>query len=275
MLNFYKFLFIISTFFCLFCANVCAQHTHIVGDSVEFIVDRPGIADLPYTVKPHQYQIEMGFERIDRKDYSRWLAPAFLFRTGISDKAEIRFGVKYIMQDSLRDLAEPFNWNSGFAPFSLGFKTKMVQENGIIPEIALLTDILIPFTKSEYRAKYSGHDIFLLMNNTLNKKWNLNTNLGAIWENVSNEAIWLYAFCFDYQPTHKLGFFFEQYSYFPDESPMEIGFDVGITYLINPKMQLDISAGVSKLNNNLMNFVGCGFTMRLDKKKNTQRKTRN
>ncbi|TAE67954.1 MAG: transporter [Bacteroidetes bacterium] len=267
MLSFYKFL-IIYTFFCLSCADIYAQHTHIVGDSVEFIVDRPGIADLPYTVKPHQYQLEVGFERIDRKDYFRWLAPTFLLRTGISDKAEIRFGTKYIVQDSLTDLSEPFNWDSGFAPLSIGFKTKMVSENGIIPEIALLTDILLPFTKSEYRAKYSGHDIFLLMNHTLNKKWNLNTNVGAIWENVSNEAIWMYAFCLDYQPTRRLGFFLEQYTYLPDESPTEIGFDVGITYLVAPKMQFDVSAGISKVNNNLMNFVGCGFTIRIDRKKN-------
>ncbi len=270
----YKYLLIILLFFVSY-VNLYAQHTHIIGDSIEFMVDRPGIADLPYTVKPNQYQVELGFERINRKDYMRWSAPTFLLRTGISPNAEIRFGARYIVQDSLRDLAEPFNWNSGFAPISIGFKTKMVKENGIIPEIALLTDILVPFTKSEYRAKYSGHDIFLLMNNTFNKKWSLNTNLGAIWENVSNEAIWLYAFCLDYQPNSKLGFFFEQYSYFPDESPTELAVDGGITYLIAPKMQIDCSAGVSLVNGNVMNFVGCGFTMRIDRKKSNQRKTKN
>jgi hypothetical protein len=45
-----------------------------------------------------------------------------LFRTKIFDNAELCLGMNYIVQNSLVDLVEPFNWNSGFAPFSLGFK---------------------------------------------------------------------------------------------------------------------------------------------------------
>ncbi len=273
----YKYLFLLL----IFLINIHilnAQHIHHQIDTtnktteLEFTVDRPGIADLPYLVGVSSFQIEMGADYLQRGSYSRIQAPAALFRTGISKNAELRIGIRYIVQDSIQDFVPPFNQDKGFSPILIGLKIPFVKENGWIPEIALGTDILLPFfSKEKFKTRYSGHDIFLYMAHNPKSWLCINTNVGAIWEGFSGESVWMYAVCLDFQLAKKVGFFIENYAYIPDESPKEIGLDAGLTYLIRPKMQIDINAGISQLSTGTLYFVGTGLTFRIDKKrKNTK-----
>jgi hypothetical protein len=233
-----------------------------------FTVDRPGIADLPYIIHPGQFQFEAGLDYFNRGDLRRLQMPAFQFRTGLSDRAEIRLGVRYVAQDSLQDVVSPFGWSQGSTPFTIGIKVPFVKENGLIPEIAILTDIILPFTGNKpYRPNFAGHDIFLLCNNNFNHKWSLNYNGGVIWEGNSAGAVWTYSVCLSHSFSHRLGVFIEHYAFIPDEGYTEWGGDAGITYLIAPKMQLDISSGLTKVVNQNLYFVGCGFSFRVDAKK--------
>lgn len=270
-----KFLFLL---FLLTTRFLNAQHIHHKSDTtnkttdLEFTVDRPGIADLPYLVGVNNFQVEIGADYLQRGSYSRIQAPALLFRTGISKNAEIRMGIRYIVQDSIQDFVPPFEKDKGLSPILIGLKIPFIKENGWIPEIALAADIILPFfSKENFKTRYVGHDIFLYMMHNPKTWFGINTNIGAIWEGFSGETVWMYAICLDFQLTKKIGFFIENYAYIPDESPQEIGLDTGITYLIRPKIQIDINAGISQLNTGKLYFIGTGLTFRIDKKnKNTK-----
>ncbi|MDX2303239.1 MAG: transporter [Microscillaceae bacterium] len=233
-----------------------------------FTVDRPGVADLPYLVKPGQFQFEAGLDYVQRENLRRLQIPVFQFRTGLGAKAELRVSLRHIAQDSLQDEISPYRWSSGITSPVIGIKVPFVKEKGIIPEIALMSNLTIPFIgEKEYRPKSAGHDIYLLFNNNLSQQWSLNYNLGAIWEGIQASAIWTYSCCLSFQPTPSVGFFIEHYAFIPEEESAEWGGDAGITCLLSPKSQVDLSAGISRVQDKNLYFVSAGISCRLDKKK--------
>lgn len=62
----------------------------------ELTVDRPGIAESPFTVAPHTYQFETGFDYYKRTSGEIYFLPVSLFRTGLSKAAELRISIKNI-----------------------------------------------------------------------------------------------------------------------------------------------------------------------------------
>lgn len=228
----------------------------IAQDTTKFHVDRPGIADLPYLVKKNYLQIESGIDYMKRDAAYRWQIPTTLVRTRISSYAELRIAVKHLAQDSLvNELHAPFKWENGIAPLNIGIKIPFVKQKGAIPDVALMTNLILPSIASKrFKANTIGHEIYLLCNNDFNDKWSLNYNAAIIWEEAI--AIGMYAVCLTYQPKEKLAIFIENYDYFSNEH--EIGIDGGVTYLIDENLQVDVSLGGSRLNNQLLFFVGAG-----------------
>lgn len=235
-----------------------------------FIVDRPGVADMPYTVAPRHFQFCNGFDFINRGNWNGLQLPSFLFRTGITHNTELRVGIKNLFVDTTaNDLKYPYGYQGGTTPISLGLKVVLLREKGIIPQVALMTDIILPFTSAPiYKNSYSGHDLYLLFLNNFTKKLFINYNVGVIWDN--GPPIWALSFCLEYQATKQLGFFIEQYDYLPEQEVIdsdiltEIAIDGGITYLIAPKVQFDCSAGYSKTNDRDNYFIGTGISFRID-----------
>ncbi|MEJ0054876.1 MAG: transporter [Bacteroidota bacterium] len=79
-----------------------------------------------------------------------------------------------------------------------------------------------------------------------------------------NGIIFTGSFCFNYLPSETVGLFAEYFTYIPDAWPGEHGIDAGITYLLAPQLQIDLSAGVSYLEKGANLFVSSGFSVRID-----------
>src|SRR5882672_7262984 len=72
----------------------------------ELTVDRPGVAETPFTVPKGMYQFEVGFDYFKRYNGEIYNLPVVLFRTGISERAELRLSTKQLLD---KTEAVPYN----------------------------------------------------------------------------------------------------------------------------------------------------------------------
>jgi hypothetical protein len=226
----------------------------------ELTVDRPGIAESPFTVAPGMYQFEVGFDHYKRYNGRVSYLPVALFRTGISNGAELRITSK--------QLVDRLDGKSfvGVSPLSVGVKVHIIHQNEWIPETDILTNLVIPLGSSAVQPKNIGHEVLLLFQNDFYPNAAINYNIGYIWDGNKQEEIITGSFCFNYLPTSKVGLFAEYYTYIFDTWPGEQGVDAGITYLLRPKLQVDLSAGFSRLQKESNFFISSGFSIRLERK---------
>ena len=226
----------------------------------ELTVDRPGIAESPFTVAPGMFQFETGFDYYSRSAGNLYYLPVMLFRTGLSKSAELRITARHLVDQTDN------NSLRGMAPLNIGVKVHIIEESGWIPETDILTNLVIPIGNTSANSGFLGHEILLLFQHDLTPKTAINYNLGYLWSGYLQREILTASFCFNYLRTSRSGLFIEYYM-FSSAWPGEQGIDGGMTYLLKPKLQLDISAGYSRLNNEDNFFISTGFSIRLESKK--------
>ena len=223
----------------------------------ELTVDRPGIAEAPFTVSPGTYQFEVGFDYFKRYNGELYHLPTALFRTGISKRAEVRVSSRQLID---RTEAREFN---GISPLTVGVKMHIIKQREWIPETDILANVIVP-VGSSVQAKYLGPEILLLFENDFYPNTAINYNIGYLWDGNRGKGVFTVSLCFNYLPTERIGLFIEYFDYLPDRWPGEQGVDGGITYLVRSKLQLDLSAGISRLEKENNFFVSSGFSFRLE-----------
>lgn len=223
----------------------------------ELTVDRPGIAEAPFTVAPRTFQLETGFDYYKRTNGEIYFLPVSLFRTGLSKAAELRVTIKNI-QDRTNEPAV-----TGISPLTVGIKTHIIEQRGWIPETDILADIIIPLGSSSLHPDEIGHDILLLFQNDISPKFATNYNVGLIWDGFSNQRQFTSSFCFNFLPTDRVGLFIEYYN-FLRKSVKEHGVDGGFTVLLWPRVQADLSGGISTIAGDLNYFVSSGISFRIE-----------
>lgn len=223
----------------------------------EMTVDRPGIAEAPYTMLPRQYQLETGFEYYNRAGAKVYYLPTMLLRTGLSNSAELRIGVRSILE---RRTAGELK---GLSPVTVGIKTHIIEQRGWIPETDILADVIFPTSDSPLQPASTGHDILLLFENDLSDKVAVNYNAGYIWDGFSTDEMFTASVCFNYLPSDNWGAFLEYYDFLRKNGTKEHGVDAGFTVLVSPLVQLDFSAGISRVANNWNQFVSAGVSFRV------------
>lgn len=236
------------------------QLVHAQDELNELTVDRPGIAESPFTVAPGMYQFEVGFDYFKRYNGNLYNLPVALFRTGISNGAELRISSRHLLDNTD---GKSFN---GSTPLLVGVKVHIIHQNKWIPETDILTNIIIPVGTSYAQPKNLGHEVLLLFQNDFYPNTAINYNIGYTWDGNRQKGILNTSFCYNYLPTHKVGLFLEYFSYMRADWPGEIGMDGGMTYQVKPKFQMDISIGISRLDKQNNYFISTGFALRLEKK---------
>ena len=240
--------------------SLCIVYCSDAQDELnELTVDRPGIAETPFTVEPGMYQFEVGFDYFKRYNGELYNLPVALFRTGISNSAELR-----IASRNLQDHTEGKNF-AGLSPLSVGVKVHIVKQNEWIPETDILVDLSFPVSSSTSQPSKLGHNIFLLFQNDFYPNMAINYNVGLIWDGSLQTPFFSGSFCFNYLPTRRFGLFAEYFTYANEIYPWEHGLDGGFTYLLLPHFQVDLSGGFSMIEQENNIFVSTGFSIRLQK----------
>ncbi|MEQ1584335.1 MAG: transporter [Cyclobacteriaceae bacterium] len=224
----------------------------------ELTVDRPGIAEAPFTVAPRTFQLETGFDYYKRTSGEIFFLPVTLFRTGLSKNTELRISVKNIQDKTSSQKLK------GFSPLTVGIKTHIIEQRGWIPETDILVDLIFPLGNSDLQPADLGHDVLLLFQNDLSPKTAINYNIGVIWDGFSDEELFTASFCFNYLPTDKVGLFIEYFDFLRSQGAKEHGIDGGFTFLLHRMIQADLSAGLSWVDGNQNHFVSSGISFRIE-----------
>jgi hypothetical protein len=230
------------------------------------VTDRPDQTESAAIVPAGWLQIEAGvtYEEgaasyLGYDHASHWTTqlPAMLLRLGVNDRFELRVGAALTrMVSTFRD--GPLNqtgavWPDvhtdtlGFEPFSLGMKAALSEEDGLIPQAAVIVTVGIPGLGADwFDIRWPAPEIRLAFAHTLSDVFSLGYNLGIAWDGSwSPVHAGYYSLVLGAGVTERIGAYAELYGDLPGDMPALHRADAGLTFLLNPDLQLDLSAGMA------------------------------
>lgn len=234
------------------------------------VTDRPDATEASSTVGKGIVQIETGglyesFEENSVKTES-YVFNTMLIRYGLLDNLEFRLGWDYEERQTTINGNKINDITSGLSPLLLGLKIDIANENGAMPEIALIGHVFPIFSAStDYRPEYTGVDFRLSLSHTLSQKSSLGYNIGAQWGNDSPEAAAIYTLAYGYSISNKFGAYAELYGDLPEDSSANHFWDAGLTYLASNDLQFDVYCGTSITKGQDL-LLGLGLSYRITKK---------
>lgn len=234
------------------------------------VTDRPDATEASSTVGKGVLQLETGglyetFEANNVKQES-YTYNTMLIRYGLLDNLEFRVGWDFVEGVTSVNGNKLDNVTSGFSPLLLGLKLDISEENGAMPEIALIGHVFPVFSAGQdYRPETTGVDFRLSLSHTLSEKSSLGYNIGAQWGNDSPEASAIYTLAYGYSISDKFGFYAEVYGDFPEDSSANHFWDAGFTYLASNDLQFDAYVGTSITEGQDL-LLGLGLSYRIKPK---------
>ncbi len=113
-------------------------------------LDRPDQTECSYIVPTNCLQLESGinFEKVD-DDEQNIVLPTILWKYGINEKMELR-----LITETVNNTFKSYS-NFGLKPIKIGFKTKLLEEKGVIPLTSIIAHLAIPYLSTEnFRTSY-------------------------------------------------------------------------------------------------------------------------
>lgn len=251
--------FIVTVLFCI-SLQIQAQELPAIQ------LDRPDQTECPFIVPRGYIQVENGFNvEHTLTSLTTYNYPSSLWKYGLNEHFEFRLITEVVdVRENGRNLL-------GLNPITVGFKTNICQEKGIIP----ITSFIGHLTSSNWGTKnlhatYWAPSFRFLMQHTLSKKVSLAYNLGMEWDGESAAPTYLYTLTTGISLSDKWGGYVELFGFAPQEDRANHSFDFGFTYLLNNNFMFDISSGFGLTDNAPINYISLGGSFRF----NTRRHSR-
>lgn len=261
---------IITLFFGMLSCAVYSQNDESNSTSNEpLVTDRPDATESSSTVGKGVLQFETGgiYESYENNNIKteNYTYNTMLIRYGILDNMELRLGWDFVEGITKVNGNKLNNVTSGLSPLLLGMKVDITEENGLMPEIALISHVFPVFSAStDYRPEHTGVDFRFSLSHTLSEKSSLGYNIGAEWGNDSPEATCVYTLAYGYSITDRFGMYAEVYGDLPEDHSANHYWDAGMTYLVSNDLQLDAYVGTSITEGQDI-LLGIGFSYRAKK----------
>lgn len=233
------------------------------------VTDRPDATEASSTVGKGTLQIETGglYESFEANSIQseNYTYNTTLVRYGILDNLELRLGWDFVEGITKVNGNKLNDITSGWSPLLMGVKIDISEENGAMPEIAIIGHVFPVFSASQdYRPETTGVDFRFSLSHTLCEKSSLGYNIGAQWGNDSPEAAAIYTIAYGYSITNTFGMYAELYGDLPEDSSANHYWDAGFTYLVCNDLQLDTYIGTSITKGQDL-LVGLGLSYRIKK----------
>ncbi len=231
------------------------------AQKADLVTDRPDQTESSVAVPVGALQIETGFMQIDNTAFSSTVYNTTLLRYGLFENTELRLGAGF---ETYEDLAIE---TEGLAPIMLGFKSRIKEESGFIPEMAVMLELTMPYFGSDDFAPNTTDAKFLAsFAHTLSDRMSLGYNLGSVWSNETINQNWVYSAALGYSLLDKVGLFAEFYGGKADRFKPDNAADFGVTWLIVENIQLDLSYGIGLMDLSANDsFLSFGLSMRFFK----------
>ena len=232
--------------------------------------DRPDFTESACTVGRGVVQLEMGYTYLfDDNGTAQVHAhsyPETLLRVGVlADWLELRVGWTYAA-DSIRGVT---GTNDGHEDLYVGMKLGLTEQQGILPEMAIMPQMTLPTGSRIYT-----NDRLLPGVNWL-YSWEINEFIstgGSTQINLNVDATsretyvdFAQSWTVGYSLTDRLGAFTEWFMLSPSGAqtmPTEHYIDGGFTYSVTNNLQLDIRAGKGLSDGAIDYFTGAGLVVR-------------
>lgn len=234
----------------------------------ELVTDRPDQTESAAIVPKHALQVETGF-LVENDANNLFSSRSYTYNTtllrfGLLDNFELRAGMDYSSASTTLNNTSLSSTISGISPLYTGFKVKIAEEQEWHPQVAFLGGLVLPFTaNSDRKPNYSAANIRFAFSHTLSNRFSLGYNLGAEWDGDSPVPGYFYSAALGFAVTDKLGAFIESYGLIPETGDAEHLLDAGLTYLLLPTLQLDVSGGTGINEAAIRNFISLGLSFRI------------
>lgn len=228
-------------------------------DSIpELITDRPDATESSVLIPKKYWQIELGTQFTNGDLQEDFTYGTALLRIGVLNNLELRLGLDYTQSRFKNALIEE-DINS-FSPFLLGFKIGIAEEKGLLPEMALLSHLSLPYTSKSMET--TGIDFRLAFSHTLSNRSGISYNLGAGWDGLSENLQYIYTLSYGYSLTKNLGWYGEIYGEIPENMEATHYLDSGFSYKLADNFQLDAYIGTA-IDSDPNLILGAGFSYRI------------
>lgn len=232
----------------------------------ELITDRPDLTESAAIVPKGALQIETGFafegDKAGNLQQDNFSLFTTVLRYGVNENFELRLASSLNMNNTKID-GESSSL-IGISYVEVGLKLKMVDGDGLKPQIAFLTSVIIPESgEKEFSPQYLTPAMAVAFSHDLGNTFSLGYNIGAVWNGLNAKPAAKYSVVLGIAIAKNLGGYVETYGYFAqDEQGVNIA-DFGLTYLIRPNLQIDASAGFGLSEVSPDYFISAGISWRI------------
>ena len=231
-----------------------------------FSTDRPGIGDSAYIVPPGYLQFESGVTlqhdrtHVPDQRVTTVFAPNMVIRIGLLKALELRFlGGDFVYEkthsgnrdDHVYDVSAP----------TIATKLQLTQEDRFTPQTAFFMKATLPFGSKEQRPDDVTPSFKVAANYAFSEFVSWEANLGVGWENGVQDVTGAYTTALGLSLSENLSTFAEVFGNL--NGPATHGFDAGLTYLLSPTLQFDVSGGPALTSAAPDWFIAAGISFRL------------
>jgi len=235
--------------------------TCLAGEE-SIMADRPGFSTGTYTVKPHVFNVELGYQHAfsnNGSEQSSQSLPLMVLRTGLSEKIEFD-----LLWDGLNiDKEKNQPTTTSKADVSVGGKYRIYESEQY--NFTALGILSLPTGTSPSKSNHVDPLFGLLWDYSLTENTSLFGTIQASSYEVDSSRIYdaQAAIGASFSHTESIGTFVEIYTIVPSKSTLEREhvLDGGVTYLLTQDIQLDFNIGIG-LNDSSPHFVGFGIASR-------------
>lgn len=220
-------------------------------------LDRPDQTETSSIVPKYYLQLESGYvyEKTNSTSTTQQF-PSILTRYGLSENTELRFITEFNF-NKINNIKE-----NKFQPITVGFKTALGDNKGILPAVSFLGHLEI-FVENDAGKKQIIPSFKLLFDSELTEGLNLGYNLGIVWDQDLTEN-YTYTMAISKTIHPKWTVFVESYGFISPIKRADHRMDTGITYFINDNSAIDIAAGKGLSSNSPSWFLSAGYSFRFD-----------
>ena len=240
----------IQIFFLFFCALAFSQ---------EMITDRPDFTESAIVVPRKSVQIEMGAGFQVIKDVDELSYPNILARIGLHDHFELRLGLPGWSSLTVADQSNTF-----FQDVYVEGKMQLTPNDVVLPMAIILAvtaptgDKAVSTGESDFGVKYAvAYDVA--------ERVGLGANVGlfSMGGEESRTLSGLASVSVGVSATERIGLFFEAFAEMPEDASWAPMFDAGVTFLVTPLLQFDVSFGLGLNESATDQFIGLGASFRI------------
>ncbi|MBI9070876.1 MAG: transporter [Melioribacteraceae bacterium] len=228
--------------------------------SQELVTDRPDFTESALVVPLHMIQVESGVEYSDFQSIEEFSYPNALFRIGVGNNLEVRFGLSGWTNVSVND-----NSNNYLNDLLFEAKYQITKDDVLFPTAIMLVSTL-PTGDEEVSVESAEIGVKLATGYDINDKLGLGFNLGfiSVESGGKREILSLASVAMGIGITDKVSAFIEAYAEVPQNEVWQPVIDGGFTYLVTSKAQIDLYVGKGLNDYTPDLIIGAGFSFQFN-----------